>query len=159
MGNSSEKLGTVIFGLKQTNKQKTPFQGVKNNKNKNFYILNYALSCVKSLQSCLTLCSPRDHSLPGSSVHGVIISLNFLSVEYIYLHISTYTHTHVMPCLVAQLCLTLCDPVDYSLPGSSVHWDSPRKNTRLGCHFLLQGIFPTQRLKPDLPHPGRFFTV
>ena len=24
-------------------------------------------------------------------------------------------------CLVAQSCLTLCDPVDYSLPGSSVH--------------------------------------
>ena len=45
-------------------------------------------------------------------------------------------------CLVAQLCLTLCDP--RSLPGSSVHGDSPGKNTGLGCHFLLQGIFLTQ---------------
>ena len=25
-------------------------------------------------------------------------------------------------------------------------WDSPGKNTEVGCHFLLQGIFPTQGL-------------
>ena len=30
-------------------------------------------------------------------------------------------------------------------------WDSPGKNTRVGCHFLLQGIFPTQGLSPSLP--------
>ena len=29
-------------------------------------------------------------------------------------------------------------------------WDSPGKNTRVGCHFLLQGIFPTQGLNPRL---------
>ena len=29
-------------------------------------------------------------------------------------------------------------------------WDSPGKNTRVGCHFLLQGIFPTQGLNPHL---------
>ena len=60
---------------------------------------------------------------------------------------------------VAQLWLTLCDPVDYSLTGSSVHvlshfshvllflipWtvahhgDSPGKNTGVCCHALLQG--------------------
>ena len=31
-------------------------------------------------------------------------------------------------------------------------WDSPGKNTGVGCHFLLQGIFPTQGSKPGLPH-------
>ena len=31
-------------------------------------------------------------------------------------------------------------------------WDSPGKNTRVGCHFLLQGIFPTQGSNPGLPH-------
>ena len=31
-------------------------------------------------------------------------------------------------------------------------WDFPGKNTGVGCHFLLQGIFPTQGLKPGLPH-------
>ena len=29
-------------------------------------------------------------------------------------------------------------------------WDFPGKNTRPGCHFLIQEIFPTQRLKPNL---------
>ena len=29
-------------------------------------------------------------------------------------------------------------------------WDSPGKNTGVGCHALLQGIFPTQRLNPHL---------
>ena len=50
--------------------------------------------------------------------------------------------------LVTQLCLTLCDHM--SPPGSSVHGDSPGKNTGIGCHALLQGIFPTQRLNPCL---------
>ena len=43
-----------------------------------------------------------------------------------------------------QSCLTLCDPMDCSPPGSSVHADSPGKNTGLGYPALLQGIFPTQ---------------
>ena len=54
-------------------------------------------------------------------------------------------------CLVAQLCPTLYGPMDHSPPGSSVHWDSPSKNTGVGCHALFQGIFPTQGSKPGLP--------
>ena len=54
-------------------------------------------------------------------------------------------------CLVAQSCLTLCDPMD-SLPDSSVHGDSPGKNTGVGYHALLQGIFPSQGSNPGLPH-------
>ena len=49
-------------------------------------------------------------------------------------------------CLVTQLRLTLCDPLDCSPAGSSVHGDSPGKNTGVGCHSLLQGIFLTQEL-------------
>ena len=37
-----------------------------------------------------------------------------------------------------QSCLTLCDPIDGSPPGSPCPWDSPGKNTGVGCHFLLQ---------------------
>ena len=39
-----------------------------------------------------------------------------------------------------QSCPTLCDPIDGSLPGSPRPWDSPGKNTGVGCHFLLQCI-------------------
>ena len=46
-----------------------------------------------------------------------------------------------MPCCYAkslQSCPTLCDPIDGSPPGSPRPWDSPGKNTGVGCHFLLQ---------------------
>ena len=36
-----------------------------------------------------------------------------------------------------QSCPTLCDPIDSSPPGM-LSWDSPGKNTGVGCHFLLQ---------------------
>ena len=40
-------------------------------------------------------------------------------------------------CLVAKQCLTLCNPMDCSPPGSSVHGDSLGENTGVGCHALL----------------------
>ena len=40
----------------------------------------------------------------------------------------------------------------HSLPGSSVHGDSPGKNTGMCCHALLQGIFPNQGSNPSLSH-------
>ena len=52
----------------------------------------------------------------------------------------------------AQSFLTLCDPIDCCLPGSSLHGDSLGKNTGVGCHALHQGIFPPQGLNPGLPH-------
>ena len=51
-------------------------------------------------------------------------------------------------CMCANLlqsCPTLCDSMDCSLPGSSVHGIL---QTRVGCHALFQGIFPTQGLNP-----------
>ena len=53
-------------------------------------------------------------------------------------------------CLVTQLCLTYCNPMDCSPPDSSVHGDSPGKNTGVGCHALFQGTFPTQELNQGL---------
>ena len=55
-------------------------------------------------------------------------------------------------CLATQSCLTLGGTMDCSPPGSSVHGDFPGKNTGVGCHALLQGIFPTQGSNPGLPH-------
>ena len=49
---------------------------------------------------------------------------------------------------VAQLCLTVCDPMNYS------PWTSPGQNIGVGSLSLLQGIFPTQRSNPV----GSFFT-
>ena len=57
----------------------------------------------------------------------------------------------------AQSCLTLCDPMDCSLPGSSV----PGRNAGVSSHSLPQGIFPTRikLLSPASPAlAGGFFT-
>ena len=42
--------------------------------------------------------------------------------------------------------------MDFSLPVSSVHGDPPGKNTGVGCHAFLQGVFPTSVLNLGLPH-------
>ena len=61
-------------------------------------------------------------------------------------------HICINMCLVTQSCPTLCNPMDCIPPGSSVHGDSLGKNAGVVCHALLQGIFPTQRSNPGLPH-------
>ena len=53
-------------------------------------------------------------------------------------------------CFVAQ-CLTLCDPTDCSLSGSSVPGNSPGKKTEVGCHVLLPGDLPNPGIKPRSP--------
>ena len=61
-------------------------------------------------------------------------------------------------CSVAPSCPTLYNSIDCSPPGSSVHGDSPGKNTGVGCHALLQGIFPTQGSTQVSCSAGGFFT-
>ena len=86
-----------------------------------------------------------------------ICSLKLLSV---YRHYFLSDKILLIPymCSVIQLYWILCNPMDCSLSDSSVHGDSPGKNTGVGSHFLLQGIFPTQVFTPELsgsPHPLR----
>ena len=52
-------------------------------------------------------------------------------------HNAWHSSSYVVLWLVAQSCLTLCNPMDCSLPGSSVHRDSPGKNTAVGWHAVL----------------------
>ena len=49
-----------------------------------------------------------------------------------------------------QSCLTLYDPMDCSLPGSSVHGILQARITGVGCRALLQEIFQTQGSNPRL---------
>ena len=67
--------------------------------------------------------------------------------------------TKTQMCVYAQSRLTLCGPTIYSLPGSSVHGIFPGKNTGVSCHFLFQGIFPTQALNLSPALAGRFLTT
>ena len=55
-------------------------------------------------------------------------------------------------CCAERNCSVVCNSMRCSPSGSSVLGDSPDKNTRVGCHALLQRIFPTQGSNPGLLH-------
>ena len=85
-----------------------------------------------------------------------------LKVTSLELETRLYSHVGVVtsiPCvyvcvcvcvLVAQLCLTCCDPMDCSLLGAFVRGILQGNNTGLGCHSLLQRIFLIQGLNLGL---------
>ena len=103
------------------------------------------------------------HSPPGSSVHGIFqarilewvvtsyskgsfwprdqtpISCVSCIAKWILYYCATW-EAHISLAATAksrQSCPTLCDPISGSPPGSHL-WDSPGKNTGVGCHFLPQ---------------------
>ena len=100
---------------------------------------------------------PGDLPDRGSNLH--LLSLLLWQAGSLPLASSGKPNNPTCVCLPAQSCLTLCDPMDCSPPGSSVHGNSPGKNTGVGCHALLQRI-PNPRIKPtsstlqvdSLPH-------
>ena len=53
---------------------------------------------------------------------------------------------NMLCCAKLLSCVRLCDPMDCSPPGSSVHEDSPGKNIGVGCHDL-----PNPGIKPKSP--------
>ena len=56
-------------------------------------------------------------------------------------HKVEYPAPQCVLCLVTQSCPTLCDHTACSLPGSSVHGDSPGKGAEVGCYAFPKGIF------------------
>ena len=59
--------------------------------------------------------------------------------SFITICFATYAHAKSL-----QSCPTLCNPMDCSPPGSSIHGILRGKNPGVDCHALLQGIFLTQ---------------
>ena len=79
--------------------------------------------------------------------------------------VSIYIYSNIYICMGVYVCIYICACVlsDSScvqffmtyglLPARLLcPWDSPGKNTRVGCHALLQGIFPTQESNSYLLH-------
>ena len=86
--------------------------------------------CAKSLQSCLTLCNPVDHSLPGSSIHGILEAriLEWVAMEWV-----------VMPSSRGS-----SRPRDQTHVSCLLHWQASslplvppgRPSAELECSFL-----------------------
>ena len=71
--------------------------------------------------------------------------------SYVHICVCVCVHTRAQS---LQSFLTLCNAMDRTSPGSSVHGDCPDKNTEVGCSALLQEIFPTQGSNPRLLSPA-----
>ena len=76
---------------------------------------------------------------------------NFFTIRYVCITCYYKVYGCVLSCSV----VIFCSPKDCSPPGFSVHGDSPGKNTGVGCHAILQGIFPIQGSNPGFPHCRR----
>ena len=98
------------------------------------------------------LCASVDSQLANSHWLLIIMAVTSLDRRITQQQQGKDTESGKVKVLVAQLCPTLCDPMDCSPPGSSVHGDSLGQNTGVGCHSLLQGVFPTQGWNPSLLH-------
>ena len=82
-----------------------------------------AVAAAKSLQSRLTLCDPTDGNPPGSPVPGIL-------------------QARILEWVARRL-----QPTRLLCP-----WNFSGKNTRVGCHSLLQGISLTQGSNLHLLH-------
>ena len=107
------------------------------------YIKLFQQSWCLVIPSCPALSNPVDCSPPGTSVHGILQARTLEWVAVPFSRGSTWPREWIcIPCvmrsfltseplgkpnmcmlclLVSQSCLTLRNPMDYSLPGSSVH--------------------------------------
>ena len=99
-------------------------------------------------QLCLTLCGSMDYSPPGDFLlSGVFPSRGSNPHLFCHLHWQAGSLSLVPPGKPVHVCLVVSDSLQHHtlLPARFLcPWDSPGENTGVGCHFLLQGIFPIQ---------------
>ena len=90
---------------------------------------------------------PGVHKQPNLAYHLFLQNICLIETRpHSFIGMFSMTPFMLQQCacmLSHSACPTLCDPTDCSPPHSSVH-GSPGKNTGVGCHSLLQGIFLTQ---------------
>ena len=115
--------------------------------------------CANSLHSCLTPCNPMDCSPPGSSVHGILQAriLEWVAVPSTSMsnEANSNTYTTTLRVLVAQLCMTLCDPMDYIAHQGLLSMEFSRQGYWNGLPFPSPGDLPNQGLNLGLLHCRR----
>ena len=115
--------------------------------------------CVSVLCVCLCVCAHArmgavscNVSLSAPPPKGSFLYHSFLDTLFSSLKNVCVPQRDTLLCMCArslQLCPTLCDPHGLQPTKLLCPWDSPGKNTAVGCHALLQGFFPTQGLDPQ----------
>ena len=128
--------------------------------------------CMSVAQSCPALCDSKDCSSPGSSVHGILqarilkwgchsllqgifltqrLNPGLLLCRQILYHLSHQgSSRYIQFSSVAQLCPTLCDPIDCSTPGVPIHHQLPEP-TQTHVHHKHDAIQPSHPLSSPSP--------
>jgi len=109
----------------------------------------------RTLISCISWIGSKFFTIWATrETHVCMYVISTYLCVYAYIYVCIYKYNIFVcvyaVCLVTKLCPILCNPIDCSLPRLLCPWDFPGKNTGVGCHFLLQGIFPTWALNPCL---------
>ena len=112
-------------------------------------------------QWCPTLCDPMNHSMPGLPVHHQLLEFTQTHVHWVSDAIQP-SHSLLSPspptlnlsqCYfssVAQLCPTLCNPMNRSMPGLPVHHQLP-EFTQTHVHWVRDAIQPSHPLSSPSP--------
>ena len=99
------------------------------------------------------ICSPRDSqkSSPTPQFKSIIsLALSFISSPTVTSR-HDYWKNHQEVCMLSHSVVSDSFQSHGLKPTMFLRpWDFPGKNTGVGCHFLLQGIFPTQGSNPHL---------
>ena len=102
----------------------------------------------KNLEKLQTLWAPTDSSAKMEVTAKIMVGLIIPWKKHGDFRNRITVPLHCMHAKLLQLCPTLCNPMDCSLPGSSVRGDSPGKNTGVSCHALDP---PNPGIKPRSP--------
>ena len=117
---------------------------------------SYCLS-KSFLWDCFFLCPQRNTGRPcHSSVQTRATQIVLPSLQVTQHPVRMVTNVSSPTTKSLQSCPTLCDPTDGSPSGSAVPgpWDSPGKNTGVGCHFLLQFMKVKSEIEVTQPCPA-----
>ena len=111
----------------------------------NYYYVELAMIMILLLQTIIL-----------HYYQNLIICIIIIYYIHIACYYSLFIYTiNISICLLVCVCSVMSksvDPLDYSPPDSSEHGIFPCKNTGVGCHALLQVIFPTQGSKIPTSH-------
>ena len=101
-----------------------------------------------------TLCKPVDCSPPGSSVHGIPQARILECVAIPFSRGSSQPRDRTQVSLITGRLFIIWATREAQCFFEPLFWvgGGGGKNTGVGCHSLLQEIFPTQGLNPGLPH-------
>ena len=102
---------------------------------------HFLLQCMKVnsesevAQACLMPSDPMDCSLPGSSVHGICQArvLEWVAIAFSLINLAAAAAARSLQVVSDSVRPHRRQPTRLPRP-----WDSPGKNTGVGCHFLLQ---------------------